>query len=222
MKRIKLLAIPVLALLLANCATPSSQPNASSPAAWLADIQGKSRLIAEIHGLLAVDQFERNKIVALLNDQSIPVTEKDARVKELGDMITRNDRARTARLKEIFLTTDLTKMAEIDRGLAGTVFMIIIHAVDDLPFQKSQLPIAFELAKKGIIGNQQFAILTDKIAVTENRPQVYGSQVKCENGITQVSGQHDLAAIVAARADIRLEPLEDYLKHSASFYGCGG
>jgi hypothetical protein len=221
MKRINLLAIPVFALLLANCATPNSQPNASSPAAWLADIQGKSRLVAEINGLVAADQFERNKIVALLNNQSIPAADKDARVKELADMITRHDSARTARLKEIFRTTDLTKLAEIDHGLARAAFMIIIHAENDLAFQKNQLPVALEPGKKGIVDNQQFAILTDKIAVAEGQPQVYGSQGKCEDGVWQVMGQHDRALIIAARAEIRLEPLDDYLKQSGAFYGCG-
>jgi hypothetical protein len=222
MKRINLLAIAVLALLLANCATPNSQPNASSPAAWLIDIQDKSRLVAEVHGLTAADQFERNKIIALLNNQSMPAAEKDARVKELGDMITRNDRARTERLKEIFKTTDLMQMSQIDPGMARSAFMIIVHAEGDLSFQKSQLPVAFELGKKGILSNQEFAILTDKIAVAESKPQIYGSQGRCENGVWQVLGQHDRVAIVAARTEIGLDPLDDYLKQGAALYGCGG
>jgi hypothetical protein len=222
MKRIIWFALPTLALLLANCATPSAQTSARAPPAWLQDIQNKSPLVAEVHGLKAVDQFERNKIVALLNNQTMPAAERDARVKELGDMITRNDRARTERLKEIFQTTDLMQMAEIDLGMARSAFMIIIHAEHDVSFQKSQLPIAFELGKKGVIGNQEYAILTDKIAVAEGKPQTYGSQGKCENGIWQVLGQHDRAAIIAARTEIGLEPLDDYLKQGATFYGCGG
>lgn len=222
MKRITLLTLPVLALLLTNCATPSAQPNAAVPAAWLQNIEDKSRLVSEVQGLRAADQFERNEIIALLNNQSMPTADRDARVKELGDMITRNDRARTERLKEIIKTTDLMQMSQIDPSMARSAFMIVMHAVGDLLFQKSQLPIAFELGKKGVIGNQEYAILTDKIAVAEGKPQTYGSQGKCENGAWQVVGQHDREAIIAARAEIGLDPLDDYLKQGATLYGCTG
>jgi hypothetical protein len=80
MKRIIWFALPTLALLLANCATPSAQTSARAPPTWLQDIQNKSPLVAEVHGLKAVDQFERNKIVALLNNQTMPAAERDARV----------------------------------------------------------------------------------------------------------------------------------------------
>jgi hypothetical protein len=221
MKRFSLFAISALALLLTSCTTTAPQTRLGEAPPWLQDIENRSRLVAEIHGLSAVDQFERNKIVALLNDQTIPAAEKDARVKELGDMITRNDKLRSERLKAIFQTTNLMQMSQIDPSLARSAFLIIIHAETDLPFQKSQLPIAFELGKKGIIGNQEYSILTDKIAVAEGKPQVYGTQGECENAVWRIKGPHDRAAISTARSEIGLEPLDDYLKHGASLYGCG-
>lgn len=222
MKRVSFFGVTVLASLLASCATPSAPTAAPQPAAWLQDIQDKSRLVAEINALRAADQFERNKIVALLQDRTMPPAEKEARVKELGEMITRNDRLRTARLKEILKTTDLMQMAQIDQGTAGSALLLIDHAGDDLPFQKSQLPSVLELVKQNIMDGQHFALLTDKIAVAENRPQVYGSQGKCENNVWTVLGPHDRAAIIAARNEIKLQPLDDYLKEGAAIYGCGG
>jgi hypothetical protein len=222
MKCAILFALPAVAILVTSCTTPKLQTNGVQPAPWLQDIQDKSRLVVEIEVLRAADQFERNRIIALLNDQSMPAPEKDARVKELGDMITRNDRMRTQRLKEIFQTTDLAQMAQIDAGMARSAFLIIIHAENDAPFQKSQLPVAFELGKKGIIGNQEYSILVDKIAVGEGKPQVYGTQGECKNNAWQVVGEHDRAAIVAARTEIGLEPLDDYLRQGAALYGCGG
>jgi hypothetical protein len=221
MKSLTTLAALSLAIFLVNCATPNLRANSPQSAQWQRDIQEKSRLVGEVYALRAADRFERNKIIALLNDQTIPKPEKDARVKELGDFITANDRARTRRLKEIFQTTDLMAMAQLDEGMASSAFMIIIHAVDDLAFQKSQLPLALELVKKGLIGNQEYAILSDKIAVSEGKPQVYGTQGKCENNVWQVLGEHDRAAIIAARTEIGLEPLDDYLRQGAALYGCG-
>jgi hypothetical protein len=221
MKRAVLFTLPALALVAASCATPKLQASAVQAAPWLQDIQDKSRLVAEVHALRAVDQFERNKIVALLNDQSIPAAEKDVRVKELGDMITRNDGVRMQRLKEIFQTIDLVKMAQLDEGMARSAFMIIRHAENDLAFQKSQMPAVLELVKKSVFGNQEYSTFVDKIAVGEGKPQVYGTQGKCENNVWQVVGPHNRTAIVAARTEIGLEPLDDYMKRTGEFYGCG-
>lgn len=79
----------------------------------------------------------------------------------------------------VFVTQLIDKQGWLtpqDIGFQGvqTMFLIIQHA--DLKTQKKYYPLILEAEKEGNILSSNVAILEDRIAVREGRPQTYGSQ----------------------------------------------
>lgn len=97
-------------------------------------------------------------------------------------------------------------------------FLLVQHSDFDLAFQQRVLKIMQrEVAHKNASG-QQYAYLTDRIAINSGKPQVYGTQVLM-SGNTQVKPCISPAKLNDRRKAVGLEPIEDYLKKcNAVFY----
>lgn len=88
------------------------------------------------------------------------------------------DQAHADRLKEIvdqigWPTRDLV-------GLKATqaAYMVIQHAGHDVDFQNSCLTMMVDLVKQGELPASYIALLTDRIRVFSDQPQVFGTQMK--------------------------------------------
>ncbi|MFG0314307.1 MAG: DUF6624 domain-containing protein [Phycisphaerales bacterium] len=88
------------------------------------------------------------------------------------------DQAHADRLKEIvdqigWPTRDLV-------GLKATqaAYMVIQHAGHDVDFQNSCLAMMVDLVKQGELPASYVALLTDRIRVFSDQPQVFGTQMK--------------------------------------------
>jgi hypothetical protein len=97
------------------------------------------------------------------------------------------------------------------RDAAVAAFLIVQHADQDL--WRRFLPKIEQMARNGEAEGPAFALMYDRLALSENRPQRYGSQMSCEAG-RYVTAQpvEDLKTIDARRAALRMSPYEDYLK----------
>jgi hypothetical protein len=97
-----------------------------------------------------------------------------------------------------------------DDGVAAA-FILVQHASDH-HFQAQVLRQLAPRVKTGLIGADQFALLTDRVLVDQGKLQLYGTQLKGVEG-----GQLTLAPIEAPRevdqrrAALGMPPLEDYL-----------
>ncbi len=87
------------------------------------------------------------------------------------------DQAHSDRLKEIvdhigWPTRDLV-------GLKATqaAYMVIQHAGHDIEFQNRCLALMVDLVKQGELPASYLALLTDRIRVFQNQPQVFGTQM---------------------------------------------
>lgn len=83
------------------------------------------------------------------------------------------------RLNLVFVTQLIDKQGWLtpqDIGFQGvqTLFLIIQHA--DLQTQKKYYPLILQAEKEGNMLSSNVALLEDRIAVREGRPQTYGSQ----------------------------------------------
>ena len=69
------------------------------------------------------------------------------------------------------------------------------------------------LAESGEIAPDNYALLTDRLAVMDNAPQPYGSQFECVDGEQRLQTPlADPEAVVdARRAEVGLPPLADYM-----------
>ncbi|MFD2919996.1 DUF6624 domain-containing protein [Terrimonas rubra] len=99
-------------------------------------------------------------------------------------------------------------------GFMGTqaVFLVIQHA--DLEAQKKYYPLIKQAEKDGNILSSNVAILEDRIAVREGKPQPYGSQgyYDAEKKKTYVYPLKDLNNLDSLRKSMGLQPMKEYIK----------
>lgn len=90
-----------------------------------------------------------------------------------------------------------------------SIFLIIQHA--PLPYQQHYLPLVRKSAEAGELPKRSLAMLEDRIAVREGRPQVYGTQVNIATGVT-LYDVIDPPNLNSRRSSVGLEPICSYLK----------
>lgn len=139
------------------------------------------------------------------------------------------------RSREFYYKRDFKKMKEVDslnlikvkriideRGWLGpdiigvrgskTLFLVIQHS--DLETQLKYIPLIREAVKNGNADPIQLAYLEDRIAMGQDKKQLYGTQVKKD----EVTGQYYLAPLKnptevnKRRSDLGLGPIENYIK----------
>ena len=91
-----------------------------------------------------------------------------------------------------------------------TIFLVIQHA--DLRTQEKYLPMMQEAVRHGKAKGSHLALLIDRVEMYNGRPQIYGSQLNGENGKYKFYPILDEANVNKRRAEVGLEPLEEYAK----------
>jgi hypothetical protein len=103
------------------------------------------------------------------------------------------------------------KISEVGAASASAAFLVIQHA--SLEKQQKYLPVIEGLCKTGEARWQDYALMYDRVQISNNKPQRYGSQVSY-NAKTQ---QYELLPLEDAtkvdewRKDAGLQPLAKYL-----------
>ncbi len=117
----------------------------------------------------------------------------------------------------VFVEQLIAKHGWITPGQAGfmgtqAVFLVIQHA--DLKAQKKYYPLIKQAEKDGNILSSNVAILEDRIAVREGKPQPYGSQgyYDAEKKKTYVYPLKDLKNLDSLRKSMGLQPMKEYIK----------
>ncbi len=102
---------------------------------------------------------------------------------------------------------------------ATGAFMIVQHA--DTPLQKRFLPAIEAMADRGEASKSFYAMMYDRIAVAEGRPQRWGTQMQCVNGRMQPFPTEDPEQLEARRAPMGFR-WPDYAGYLANFGACHG
>lgn len=97
-------------------------------------------------------------------------------------------------------------------------FLIVQHSNPDL--WRRFVPVLERLAAKGEVSGGDFALMFDRLALSEGHQQRYGSQMKCEGGRYVPSPMEDPKGVDQRRASVGLGPYSEYLKQFASNPPC--
>lgn len=173
------------ALPAAGSETPSTAAPAGTPEPGNAT---EPELRAELVAMLEEDQAERS-----------------------GEVATSNDRPRAERLREIVERHGWPTYAMVGEDGATAAWAIAQHADHDVALQKQMLDLMSAAVDQGEADPSQLAFLTDRVAINNGRPQVYGSQMGCVAGEAVPGPIEDEANVDDRRAAMGLEPLADYL-----------
>ncbi len=127
-------------------------------------------------------------------------------------VLTAVDSANLAWLKPLLLTNGWPTREALGSDGVEAVFLLVQHADRDPAFQAAMLPFLESAYREGEIDGQSLALLTDRVAKAQGRPQVYGTQTTIHGRDLVIDPIADSEAVDARRAQLGLPPLAVY-KH---------
>jgi hypothetical protein len=139
----------------------------------------------------------------------------------LGALIVETDCSNTAWMK-----VQLREVGWFDRRTYGAAadnaaWLLVQHADMSPSFQVETLQILERLAAEGGTNGQNFAYLWDRVAVAEGRPQRFGSQMECADGVNRpIGGIEDPEHVEERRAALRMQTYASYLEVMARLSSC--
>lgn len=118
--------------------------------------------------------------------------------------------ANIKRLEALIARKGWPRMSVVGRDAATAAFLIVQHG--DLALQKKYKPQIEAAANKKDAEWSSLALLIDRIEVNENRPQIYGSQVKYneEKKVYEPFPIVDESNLDIRRRKVGLRPAKDY------------
>lgn len=124
------------------------------------------------------------------------------------------DRANTARLKVLLEQCGFPDERRFGEQARRHAWLLVQHADHDVAFQKHVLSLLEKTAaQRGEPVGRSFAYLSDRIAVAERRPQLYGTQLMApveQPCAFEFNPMDDRERVEARRATLGLPPLDIY------------
>jgi hypothetical protein len=169
------------------------------------------------------DQPLQQRLLAILKEDQKYRRQIEPTEKQFG----RNSEELKALLKTM-AEKDAEDLAQVkaildERGWVGpevvgleansALFLVIQHA--DPATQQKYLPMMREAVKTKKAQGSELALLEDRVALREGRPQIYGSQIGRDNatGDYFVDALADPDHVDERRASVGLQPLAEYVGH---------
>ena len=182
----------------ARAAAPDAQRDSSvAAAAW------RDTLIQFGHD----DQVDRDSVgVAATRNDTVYLRQ-----------LARADSVRFAWLKARVQTHGWPRQSVAGERAAHAAWLIIQHS-PDFVFQATMLPELSQLAAVNEIPSADVAMLADRVAVHQNRPQRYGTQFQLRDGALVADSIENMALLDSLRADVRLPPMQEYAKILRELY----
>jgi hypothetical protein len=156
-----------------------------------------------------------------VRDELIAMRDRDQQIRQrliqrgISDTATiaemkRIDLANTKRLQQLIVLHDYPLRLMVGSEGVEAAFLLVQHS-PDLDFQKRYLPILASQAAAGEVSKQDVALLTDRILVSEDKPQRYGTQLREVNGKYELYPIEDEANVDRRRAEMELPDLKEYV-----------
>lgn len=162
----------------------------------------------ELLQMRETDQAGRMKIQEARREHGFDSPEVEA----LWEAQQKIDETNLRQLEEIVATYGWPGESLVGREAAMAAFLIIQHA--DHGTQLEYLPLVKRAVEDEELEGQALAMLQDRILVREGKKQIYGTQLRRDEG----SGELELFSIKdrenvdARRAELGMRPLAEYLK----------
>lgn len=121
------------------------------------------------------------------------------------------DRQNTARLKQLLAKCGWPKTSVYGAAAVGDAWLLAQHADQDRKSQRHVLTLMERSIKEGESPSGLLAYLSDRVAIADNQPQPYGTQLEIKDQCTVEFMKMDSPDVVnARRKSVGLAPLEEY------------
>lgn len=118
-----------------------------------------------------------------LDFSQVPENQRTAWRTAIFSEITRHDKIYQDELKSLIPAEGWFKLSVYGKEASRAAFLIVQHAVNDTTFMKSVLQKLEKFVQQGEAEGQLYAMMYDRVALEfDQKPQLYGTQVKCDDG----------------------------------------
>jgi len=165
--------------------------------------------------MVKIDQEARNRVM-LPEEKGYSADEVKLYRDAFWSWIIEHDRKHIKELKKILKNYSWIKVSEFGPDADYHAWLLVQHAVWDVPFQKRVLAKLKLLYPRGETLPKNYAYLFDRVAELEGRVQRYGTQGQCTG-----KGQWDVGKVENAsmlnewRKKVGLSSIEEYIKFAA-------
>lgn len=165
------------------------------------------KIIKQLNQILKDDQYDRSQLEVIENKYG----RKSSQVDSLWRLIEIKDS-----INLLKVTTILDKYGWLSPKIIGddggsTIFLVIQHA--ELKTQEKYLPIMRIAGEKGELDLSYLAMLEDRVALRQGKPQIYGTQISYDetNEVYFLSPVDDPDNLDKRRAKYNLDPIYSYV-----------
>src|SRR5579863_10424698 len=144
-----------------------------------ADRKSKTWAKAELYELRDEDVFLRGRFNVPFESGYQP-DELKYYMQKFDKQLIALDRIDAEELKRLLAIHGWPKISTWGKKADEAAWLIAQHADHDIPFQKEVLKTLEGLAAKKETNPANFAFLADRVAIHEDRPQLYGTQGGCQ------------------------------------------
>jgi hypothetical protein len=120
------------------------------------------------------------------------------------------DRQHRPDLERIFGEYGWPRRSVIGKDAAHDFWLLVQH--QPLDFQERLLPEMERAMQQGEASRSDYAYLYDRVRIGQGKPQRWGSQAKCVNGLPVLSPVEDEAGLDTRRRELRMPPIAVYLQ----------
>lgn len=126
------------------------------------------------------------------------------------NLMHKEDSANLAQVEALIEKHGWIGRSEVGRRANSALWLVIQHSNVDL--MEKYLPLLEESVKNGESKGSHLALMTDRVRMYRELPQIYGSQIvkDKDTGELKVYTLQDPASVNAKRAEVGLGPLEEY------------
>lgn len=174
-----------------------------------AEIGLNKPLLHQLENILYKDQVYRNQIEEIEKKYGFDSKE----IKNIWLTINKTDAENLTQVKSILDMYGWLGPDVVGEQGNSTLFLVIQHS--DQKTQEKYLPMMREAVKQGKAHASDLALLEDRVALGQGKKQIYGSQISQDpnTGKYAVSPIEDEINVNKRRAEVGLEPIEEYVKH---------
>jgi len=163
-----------------------------------------------------VFNYQEKIDTAAIRRQLKTIYDRDQKIRSQGDSIQFADYIDST--NQIIVESLIYRYGWLDRSIFGATsnyvcFLVIQHA--PLEKQKKYLPLMMQSVTAGESRACDLALLQDRILMRENKMQIYGSQLVPDKktGSWVFYPIEDEINVNVRRANVGLQPIEEYAKH---------
>ncbi|THD77298.1 MAG: hypothetical protein E7812_15255 [Phenylobacterium sp.] len=164
-----------------------------------------------------LDQAPR-KVVVTLDFSKLPAAQRAAAQNAVAHEIMAIDAENEKTLLAMLPPEGWFSISRYGPQASTAAFLIVQHS--DAALRRRFVPIMESLAAKGEVAKGEYALMYDRLALEEGRPQRYGSQMTCKDGRLVLDATEDPEHLDARRAAMDLPPEKDNLAIFAAYPPC--